>query len=305
MKALNKLALAAAISAAPFAQAELTSIDDALLGDMTGQAGISIELTTGVSIGSLVYTDTDGLALLKGGSATAGSVTMSNIQFGGGAVAGGAGGSLFDEVLIDIDVDAVGGIIIHLGGTNTPGVIDGTASVDFGLHLDSISASGLNQPLVGNVNIAGRLGPVDVSINNTTGEDLVAVKAFFEVTSGNMDVAVAGLGITSLTVGQNSAPIQASPYATAIGQLIGAGASANSTGVDNMAYAEVTVGTKTVNFFNLATGAGDSVAKALSIDIVALDMDINMGVSLGGRDIGTVAINDLNLAGTELNIFGH
>lgn len=305
MKALNKLALAVAISAAPFAQAELTSIDDALLGDMTGQAGISIELTTGVSIGSLVYTDTDGLALSKGGSATAGNVTMSNILFGGGAVAGGAGGSLFDEVLIDIDVDAVGGIIIHLGGTNTPGVIDGTASVDFGLHLDSISASGLNQPLVGNVNIAGRLGPVDVSINNTTGEDLVAVKAFFEVTSGNMDVAVAGLGITSLTVGQDSSPIQASPYATAIANLITATASADSTGVDNMAYAEVTVGTKPVNFFNLATGAGDSVTNALSIDIVALDMDINMGVSLGGRDIGTVAINDLNLAGTELNIFGH
>ncbi|MGB3666430.1 MAG: DUF6160 family protein, partial [Bermanella sp.] len=35
MKGLKKLALVTAVAAAPFAQAELTAMDDALLGEMT------------------------------------------------------------------------------------------------------------------------------------------------------------------------------------------------------------------------------------------------------------------------------
>jgi len=305
MKAFKKIALLAAISAAPFAQAELTSIDDAMLSEMTGQAGISIELDTAVSIGSLVYTDTDGLALAKGGSATAGAVTMTNIQFGGATVAGGTGDARFDGILIDIDVDAGGGVIVHLGGTNTPGVMDGTASVDFGLHIDSIATSGMTGNLVDNVNIAGRLGPVDVSINNTTGSDLIGIKAYFEVQSGGMDVSVAGLGISNLTVGQDSAPMTTGSYGPTITALIEGEASADSSGVDNMAYAELTVGTAPVGFFNTDTSALDGVANALAIDIVSLNIDVAMDVSLGGRGIGSVALNDLDLSGTKLNIFGH
>ncbi len=313
MKGFKKIALVAAISAAPFAQAELTSIDDAMLSEMTGQAGITIELDTAISIGSLVYSDTDGLAATKGGSGLQGDLTVSNIQFGGSTVATGvAGNERFDEILIDIDVDAGGGIVVHLGGTNTPGVIDGTASVDFGLHLDGITSSGMTGNLVGSTNIAGRLGPVDVTINNTSGGDLIDVKAYFEVQSGNLNVPVAGLNITDLKVGQDLNPISngglvttAAPYATAISDLITATASADDSGVDNMAFAHLTVGTATVNFFNTGTSAADSVSNALEITLVDLNLDVSMGVELGGRSIGTVALNDLDLSGTKLAIFGH
>jgi hypothetical protein len=60
MKTFKKLALVTAIATAPFAQAEMTSIDDSLLGEMTGQAGISIELDTAITIDTFTYTDTDG-----------------------------------------------------------------------------------------------------------------------------------------------------------------------------------------------------------------------------------------------------
>lgn len=305
MKAFKKIALLAAISAAPFAQAELAAIDDAALSEMTGQAGISIELDTAVSIGTMTYTDTDGLAVAKGGSGVAGSVIMSNIQFGGATVAGGTGDARFDEILIDIDVDAVGGVVVHLGGTNTPGVIDGTAPVDFGLHVDSIAVSGMTNNLVDNVNIAGRLGPVDVTINNTSGNDLVGIKAYFEVQSGSMDISVAGLGISNLTVGQDSNPISTGAYAAAVTALVGAGASADDSGVSNMAYAELTVGTTAVGFFNTDTSAADAVANALAISIDSLNIDVAMDMSLGGRGIGSIALDDLDLSGTKLNIFGH
>ena len=62
MKTFQKITLAAAISAAPFmAQAELTPMDDALMGDTTGQAGVTIEIdlgNDGIKVGEVVYTDT-------------------------------------------------------------------------------------------------------------------------------------------------------------------------------------------------------------------------------------------------------
>ncbi len=102
MKGLKKIALVAAIAAAPFAQAELTSIDDAVLSDMTGQAGLSIELSTAVTIASLTYTDTDGHTA---GGNVAGSIGVNGIAFGGATVAGGAlatDDALFDNIKIDI-----------------------------------------------------------------------------------------------------------------------------------------------------------------------------------------------------------
>ena len=52
MKGLKKIALATAVAAAPFAaQAELQAMDDSMMGNVTGQAGVTIELETQVSIG--------------------------------------------------------------------------------------------------------------------------------------------------------------------------------------------------------------------------------------------------------------
>ncbi len=207
MKAFKKLALVSAIAAAPFAQAELTSIDDAALGDMTGQAGITIELDTAISIANITYTDTDGT------SGTAGSLGINGVAFGGGTV-GGSTSSVhdgrLDDFKIDIDVDGTDGVVIHLGGTDSASSLVGSNPVDFGLHVDTVTASGVTGNIASDINIAGNLGPIDVTINNTTGADLIDVKAFFEVTSGSLDVDVIGLGISNLKVGQDSNPIYAS-----------------------------------------------------------------------------------------------
>jgi len=204
MKAFKKLALVTAIAAAPFAQAELTSIDDAALGEMTGQAGVTIELDTSIEIASIAWTDTDGAG------ASAGTLDISGIKFGGGTV----GGSLssqhdarLDDFKIDIDVDSADGLVIHLGGTDSSASMLGLNPVDFGLHIDSVGVSGLTSSIASDINIAGNLGPIDVKINNTSGSDLIDVQAYFEVTSGNLDVPVIGLGITNLTIGQDSQPL--------------------------------------------------------------------------------------------------
>lgn len=73
MKGLKKLALASAIAAvAAGAQAELKALDDSTMGELTGQAGLTIDLETKVSIGQFMYKD-------------AGSLFINGITIGGNA----------------------------------------------------------------------------------------------------------------------------------------------------------------------------------------------------------------------------
>jgi len=54
MKGLKKLALVTAVAALPFAaHADLRALDDSAMGNVTGQAGVTIELETEVSIGEI------------------------------------------------------------------------------------------------------------------------------------------------------------------------------------------------------------------------------------------------------------
>lgn len=60
MKSFKQLALAAAVLSTSFmAQAQMKSMEDAALSDVTGQAGISISGNFNSTIGSVTYTDTD------------------------------------------------------------------------------------------------------------------------------------------------------------------------------------------------------------------------------------------------------
>lgn len=391
MKGLKKLALATAVAAAPFAQAEMTAMDDALLGEMTGQAGVTIELSANVSVGSFVYTDTDGYvphALFElentntAAAAAAGTFSMNNIVLGG---AGGTGA--LDDIKIDIDVDANDGLVIHLGGTNLMEVLTGAdtdldgslEAVDFGLSVGTVNVN--STTLASNIAINGNLGPIDIVIAN---DSTISVDAFFEVTSGGMDIDVLGMGLTNLTVGDDNSPIVSSAtYSTAIATAQGlavsqnaaaisgagdaavAGNAANITaagdasdaawtdvgggvdangdtqaeartaaetaatdayraggeaqatatvnataiaGVSNMAYVGMTISTVDTGYFNLLTASDTAVTNALNITIDAMQMDITADVSLGdngARELGSIAINDLDLSGTSLTIYGH
>lgn len=86
MKSLKRNLLALAIIGAPFAaQAELKPIDDAQMGSITGQAGVTIELETKVNIGEFRYTDE-------------GSLAIKDISIGG------AGAGYEDEMFKDIEI---------------------------------------------------------------------------------------------------------------------------------------------------------------------------------------------------------
>jgi hypothetical protein len=283
MKGFKKLALVAAISAAPFAQAELTSIDDSVLSDMTGQAGITIELDTALTIASITYTDTDGY---EGGS---GSLDITGIAFGGSTVAGGTQTSAdarLNDLKIDIDVDSVDGLVIHLGGTDSKNSLLGANPVDFGLSIDSVGSNALAGDLASNIKIGGNLGPIDIIIDGdgTVGNDLIDVKAYFEVTTGSLDVPVIGLGIQNLTIGQDSSPIVSGAYrADIVTALAGAGATSGSTDAQLVGLINGAYGAGVAD----ATGKGAVLANAANITLA-----------------GTTAFDNFVADGAEVNAGG-
>ena len=361
MTGLKKLALATAIAAAPFAQAELTSIDDSVLSEMTGQSGISIELSAEVSIGAINYTD-DGVDLdgIDADVAVEGTLGLNNIVLGGNG--GTAVSGALDEIKIDIDVDGSKGLVIHLGGTDLEGIVTGSNPVDFGLSVGDVEVNNL-ATLASDIYIGGNLGPIDVVIAN---DSTISVDAYFEVTSGSMNVDVMGMGISNLTIGQDSRPFiqnvdgqqlggpftstahdvatsnattsataasaaatitddvtpgiddttgftlaetQAATYdatyaATYEGTLDGVETAVGGTGLSNMAYVGMTISTASTDFTDKA-GVVTDISNALSISIDSMSLDIAMDVSLGGNGIGNVQIDDLNLSGTTLKIYGH
>jgi hypothetical protein len=80
-------------------------------------------------------------------------------------------------------------------------------------------------------------------------------------------------------------------------------------GVSNMAYVGMRIGTDVATYVD-GGGTLNTVDNALSITIESMSMDIAMDVSVGsaggtGLGIGNVAINDLDLSGTSLKIYGH
>jgi hypothetical protein len=158
MNTLKKITLASAIAAAPFmAQAELTPMDDALMGDTTGQAGVTVEIelgASGITIDSVTYTDTKGAADTDGGS-----VVLENISITG-----------LGKLTQTIDVDGAGDlkmtttaptadVLIALG--NDAADVTGTKS---GLKLQAVDGS--DSEIINNLNMTVALGSSTTTIKN-------------------------------------------------------------------------------------------------------------------------------------------
>jgi len=186
MKGLKKLVLATAVAAIPFAaQADLKAMDDTAMGDVTGQAGVTIELETKVDIGEFRYTDE-------------GYLSVSNIAIGGGeATADGAGGvavsGILDDIKIDIDILADGDALISVG------TISG-APVDYAMGIGSVELGGGDSTLLAsNILMNGQLGGIYMQVDTAT--DTLHVRALFNVIDLDMNIDFLGMSIEDLSVG--------------------------------------------------------------------------------------------------------
>ncbi|GEM_PF-1257573 len=147
MKTFQKITLAAAISAAPFmAQAELTPMDDALMGDTTGQAGVTVEISinagSAITIEEVTYTDTASTDLVNGdrlldetddnivnplATFDGGSVAMQNISISG-----------ISKLIQTIDVSDEGDLLMTMKGEDA--LFNKTLAADGSVTDSAVSA---------------------------------------------------------------------------------------------------------------------------------------------------------------------
>lgn len=334
MKGLNKLALATAIAAAPFAaNAELQAMNDTAMGDVTGQAGVTIELETKVSIGQFKYTDE-------------GSFAVNDIVLGGSGVAGGTGSQLLDQLAIDIDVANDGDAIIHVKSMTTEDLISpftgqpvpdgngGTAQkpvpIDWGMTVGSMEllandGSGQSTTLISGLSAYGDLAVLDIQVDTET--DQLWLDVAFDIDDMDFDVDFLAVGIRDMTIsgaGINfdydgdgyTAEQEAGLTQLDANSLTADQAAAIADGVEgkNVGTADGLIAFgKLANYanVNLDIYAGPSLNGAvantdvLRIDIDNMVMDVEVGQTLiGGTNIGTINIDNLAVTDTRLAIYG-
>jgi hypothetical protein len=307
MKTFQKITLAAAISAAPFmAQAELTPMDDALMGDTTGQAGVTVEIELGaggIDIGSVVYTDE-------------GSVTLENINVG-----------LTGTITQTIDVNAAGDLemtasapgsvaitmgggefsALKLGGTNGDSEVINNLDMAVTLGSSTTTIMSLGTTASG-LGALGNAGVADTTANTySTDVSSMAIKM-----SSSLEITDMNLGLFGYTRDQADAL-----------SVAGGGAAGDATSdayVDNSAIqiSGVTVKNTAANILagessqmsmdQIIWAKGGTVAQGggVYIQMGAIEADITVaGITIGGSSIGSVAVNGLSMAGMTQRIYGH
>lgn len=196
MKFLKKASLAVSIAAVSFAaNAELVAMDEATMSAATGQAGIDLNITlegaNAISVGEILYTDTD----------TGGSLSLSTVTVGT------ASGTLTIENTIDITEDG----IMNIATGAVSGLQIGVASVDLK------NAAGANSGnLISGLNLSMDLGPSNTTIGKGTYDaagvftadtkTVIDSQSSFKITAGSLSALDGQVGVSGITFdndGQN------------------------------------------------------------------------------------------------------
>ncbi|MCH8499061.1 MAG: DUF6160 family protein [Marinobacter sp.] len=275
MKGLKKIALATAIAAAPFAaNAGMKALDDVAMGNVTGQAGVTIELETKVDIGEFRYIDE-------------GYLSVTNISLGGGTVQRDANGNvtgvsgLLDDLLINIDIEADGDAVIDVHSISGQ-PIDYAMAIG-SVSLNSVDGSGDSTLLATNIGIEGQLGQLNIRVDTAT--DTLITNVGFNVTQMDMDIDFLGVNVRGMRV----------MGANFFEEVAASGQPTTAAGL--FAFATITMGKAT----SVATG---NEALGISIPNFAADIAID-AIEIGGASIGSIQMDNLVVSNTNMVIYGH
>jgi hypothetical protein len=279
MKGLNKLVLASAIAAiSAGANAELKALDDSAMGELTGQAGLTIDIETQYTIGEFAYKD-------------GGSVLFQGISMGGNTLSALDGGML-DNIRLNLDVAGGGaagedlhygfseitelaGMLVARGNTTNPGI-------------QAVAAGSLSAvPGKADLNDKKNFGDGDLVIHIDATDHLK--------TGGGMDAFVAGTGRTLGEEVQRITDVLTGGSSTVVG-------STSLTSLDLATAAELVHTAVDFNFsidaiklassdYTIGSGAVDSNADGIRNDetgatqVTTLISDLSIKGFLGPVDI--------------------
>jgi len=330
MKLFQKSALAVAIAAVPFLSVNaMEALDDAALSEMTGQAGVTIETTVdgtqGITIGSIEYTD------------TADSTNPNDI--GGGSLVingvnpGDAGVTLQGQVWngtdwVDgnsttaqtIDIDEYGNLITETKAVDGFRVVTDANGDDMNVGAQKISVGQVllrsaaqqtagtgGAQLVSGLEMTMESGDSSAHILNLSGDRTVAIDNYTTAhgTSGTIDTGLtradaSGANLAIVSKGKSRiSNLNVNALDGAIG-ITGLSYGGGDDGTELMDSTQViwAIGGNAVAGDNTTGGVyiqGSDSVGTLSIDSIAI----------GGSSIGSVAIRNINQAGSVTRIYGH
>ena len=273
MKGLKKIALASAIAAAPFVATAggLQPLDDTTMSDVTGQAGVTIELSTQMTIDQVAYSQD-----------TNGSFLIDDIRVGG----------FFGQNLdlsVDIDLEDNGDAVISLGTLDGNPVQLGMSVGAMGLSGDDGSAT-----LISNFDMRMFLTTVDIRAQvldldgEAGGSGSLQIDAAFAIENLDVDFDVAAVSLEGF-------------------RMAGAGSLSDLQNGDITDIGMVSATNPAV--VSMAIGAGSALSSAdqdaLRINLDGFQADIWMPtINVGGGSIGSVAISNLQVTDTQMAIYG-
>jgi hypothetical protein len=283
MKFLKKASLAASIAAVSFAaNAELVAMDEMSLAAATGQAGIDIDVsltgTEAISIGEVLYRDTD----------TGGGLSVSDITLGS---ANGSTITLFNKV----DIEENGDIVIDSSETSLIGMklsIGGVYTVTDDYAGDSNNDNVINSLDAGVA--ANLVGDTDIFMNIKGGTSKITqtdTNTVIEMREGSVEITSDDLGDTNISLLNN---------AVTLGKLQVYGADGVGSGISTQA--DLTFSDNGVSIGNLNL-AGTIKIGELGLGGVTTTVD-DVEVFTPSV-IGSLEISNIVLSGAQITISGH
>src|SRR5690554_874148 len=312
MKLFQKSALAVAIAAVPFLSVNaMEALDDATLSNMTGQAGVTIETqvdATGITIGSIEYTDTDSGAVgeIVGGSLLIdGNVDGSNNGirirgWSGDKATGSAVGSVSKQT---IDINSNNDLItetVQIDGFG--GAVKATNSqrIEVGA-VNLVNATGdAKVSLVSNLDMVITSGNSSAHILNTQGANAGRDLSSYDIgaAAGNVDASAASGNVAIITRSESRIDdLSVDALDGAIG-ISGLRYGGGADGLDLMESTQV-IWAKGGDASADPT-AGVFIQGSDSVGTLVID-----SVSIGQGTIGSVKIANISQAGSTMRIYGH
>lgn len=280
MTTMKKLALVSAIAAVSSgAQADLKVLDDAVLGNMTGQSGLTIDVETKFTIGEFAYKD-GGFIILQGISLGAND----NLTYGTGVGEQRGSSTMLDNHRLDIDIagNGAGGDNVLASGWSemrefaqhhvdegnlnadmiaAAGGFDNTTSLaiedhktyddgDLVIHFGWTDAWQQGGGYAAYANNSGDDGAGNMtaglnSLTYTAARDIALRAVDF-----NFSIDMIGIASSGYTIGSASAAVAANPFGTSVNAVTGEINGTNhATGIDTNPSTTALISGLSVNGF--------------------------------------------------------
>lgn len=278
MKGLKRKAVACAVASAPIAMpaGALEVLSDVEMGKVTGQQGVTIEVSTALTIDRIEYSQD-----------TNGSVLMDDVRIGG--FVDGPNSNVDFRILVDLRDS--GDARVRLSPMDFAPVDTHVAFGSMGIRGDAGSATLISafdmRAWITDLDIFARVEDLNGN-TGTTGSLDIETEFAIENLDVSFDTAAVSLEGFRLAGEQSLETLQDEPY---------------FPNVDSVRLA--TEGAALA--FSVGAGAAisDSSTEALRLEISPFVADVWMPtINVGQASIGSIAIDNLTLAETQMAIYG-